>query len=249
MHAEQLLPATGEPFGISYAFDQDPDGSYGWYNRLATEAVRASRPEEKSRLLRAYGARWALGGEEEAFPFFRPVIGVVVGGRRLVLHALDDPLPDLRWASRVHRRRSLSGALDLVRSAKFEPSTDVVLPGPGDLDAGSTRAGNPASLTTSALSPELAAGVVEAAEPGHLIFSRTYFGAWRGALDGAPARILVANARDLAIAVPGGRHRFEFSWDRRPFHRGVLWQAGALACAIAVAAATRARRPQDLRAL
>ncbi|HJW14878.1 MAG TPA: hypothetical protein VJ776_09285, partial [Thermoanaerobaculia bacterium] len=41
---EELIPATGAPFGIQYVFDSDPDGSYGFYNRLADEARAASDP-------------------------------------------------------------------------------------------------------------------------------------------------------------------------------------------------------------
>ena len=99
-----------------------------------------------------------------------------------------------------------------------------------------------ATLSLTELSPERAAGVVDAASPGWIILSRTYFPSWRGRVDGAPARVLVANARDLAIAVPAGRHAFELAWDRTPFHRGVAAQAAALAAALAVAAATSRRR-------
>ena len=32
---EHLFPATGTPFGVQYLFETDPDGSYGYYNRVA----------------------------------------------------------------------------------------------------------------------------------------------------------------------------------------------------------------------
>ena len=65
---------------------------------------------------------------------------------------------------------------------------------------------------------------IEAAAPGHVIFSRTYFGAWKARLDNRQVPVLVANARDLAIAVPQGRHSVEFEYDRAPFGRGVALQ-------------------------
>jgi hypothetical protein len=235
--AEQLIPATGQAFGIAYVFDHDSDGSYGWYNRVASEAAAASGPVERSRLLRAYGARWALAAEGEAFPLFHPVTGVVVAGRHLLLHALDDPVADLRWAGRVHSRASLSSAIELIRSDRFHPDTDVVLPGRVNRDA-SAPAAPAAALSLSELSPERAAGTVESATPGHVVFARTYFPAWRARLDGAPVRVLVANARDLAIAVPAGRHTFEFAWDRKPFHTGVIAQAAAFLLVLGVAIGT-----------
>src|SRR5262249_19448797 len=57
---EELIPLTGEPFDIRYVFDPDPDGSYSWYNKLADEALAASTPGQRSRLLRVYGGRWVV---------------------------------------------------------------------------------------------------------------------------------------------------------------------------------------------
>ncbi len=123
---------TGAPFHVRYVFDPDPDGSYGYYDRLASEALAASEPEQASRLLRAYGARWVLDEQGGARPFLRPVTGFEVAGRRLLLSEIPDPVAELRWAGRRFRRSSLSGALDLVRSERFLPETDVVLPGRSD---------------------------------------------------------------------------------------------------------------------
>jgi uncharacterized membrane protein YfhO len=88
------------------------------------------------------------------------------------------------------------------------------------------------------IEPDRAAATVEAEGAGHLIFSRTFFASWKASLDGRPAPVLVANARDLAVAVPAGRHRVEIVWDARPFRVGVALQALALAAA-AAAIATR----------
>jgi hypothetical protein len=166
----------------------------------------------------------------------------MVAGRQLVLHALDDAVPEVRWASRAHRRRSLSGALDFLRSDRFHAETDVVLPGPADRDAEEPAASPAPAVTIAAVSPDAAAGSVDSPSPGHVVFARTWFPSWRAWVDGAPARVLVANARDLAVAVPPGRHTFEFSWDRSPFHRGVLWQGAAVLSALGVALGTGRRK-------
>ncbi len=235
---EELIPATGAPFGVRYLFDADPDGSYGYYNRLAGETLAASSPVEKSRLLRAYGARWALDDEGAPRPLLRSVTGFAIAGRRLVLSELPDPLPQVRWAGREHRRTSLSGALELIRSEDFRPETDVVLPGRENRAAPSGAP--PARVSVEQLLPDRASVGVEAEAAGHLIFSRTYFRAWRALLDGREAPVLVANARDLAIAVSAGLHRIRFEYDRAPFHRGVAIQAIAFVL-IALAAAVSPR--------
>ena len=234
---EELIPATGAPFGVAYIFDADPDGSYGFYNRLGEEALAASTPSQAGRLLRAYGGRWILDDQDEPHPGLNPVTGFEVAGRRLLLSEIPDPLAQLRWAGREHRRNSLSGALDLVRSQWFQAESDIVLPGRENR----TPAGGASAATLSAprISADGASADVEAAAPGHVIFSRTYFGAWKARLDGREVPLLVANARDLAIAVPQGKHSVEFEYDRAPFGRGVALQV--LASLLILAAAFRYR--------
>ena len=239
---EELIPATGAPFGVAYVFDPDPDGSYGFYNRLGEEALAASTPSQAVRLLRVYGGRWILDDQGESHPDLNPVTGFEVAGRRLLLSEVPDPLPDLRWAGREHRRNSLSGALDLVRSQWFQPETDIVLPGRENrTPAGGTSA---ATLSAARIAADGASADVEAAAAGHVIFSRTYFGAWKARLDGRDVPLLVANARDLAVAVGPGRHRVEFRYDRGPFHQGVAIQAIVLALVLAAAGLPFLKRPR-----
>ncbi len=240
---EELVPATAAEFGARYLFENDPDGSYGFYNRLASEAADASTPEERDRLLRLYGGRWALSEEGEAHPLFRATTGFAVAGRRLVLFENPAPLPELRWAGRAWHRRSLSGTLELVRSERFVPETDIAFPGPRDEDPSASAAPPSARLEIELATADRAAAGVEAEAPGYVLFSRTFFPAWRARLDGVPAPVIVANARDLAVAVSSGRHRVEIEYDRRPFRRGVAIQAAALLAALAVAAAARPTVP------
>ncbi len=231
---EELVPLTGAAFGLRYVFETDPDGSYGYYNRLASEALAASEPSQASRLLRAYGARWVLDDQEAGVrPFFRPVTGFEVAGRRLLLSEIPEPVAELRWAGREFRRSSLSGALDLVRSERFLPESDIVLPGRSDREPEAPE--GRAALSAVRVEADAASADVAAETPGHVVFSRTYFPAWRARLDGRPVPVLVANARDLAVAVPPGNHHVEFSYDRRPFHRGVILQAAAFLLILAAA--------------
>ncbi len=244
---EQLVPLTGAPFGARYLFENDPDGSYGFFNRLASEAADASTPVEHDRLLVLYGARWTLGEEGEAHPLFSPVTGLEVAGRRLVLSETAAPLLELRWAGRAWRRPALSSTLDLVRSERFDPGRDVALPGRAAADPSGPPV--PARVAVESVDADRAAATVEAEGDGHLVFSRTFFPAWRGRLDGNPAPVVVANARDLALAVPAGRHRVEFEWDRAPFRVGVALETAAVLLAAAIAAATRSRRGQKPQVL
>ena len=234
---ERLVPLTGATFGIRSLFDQDPDGSYGYYNRIAGEAAAASTPEAQDRILRAFGARWVLAHEGDPHPLYRPATGLSVAHERLVLFEDPKPVPELRWAGRVHRRASLSGTLDLLRSDGFEPATDVALPGPKDLSPE-----NPP--TTARVEADLVASDrvrarVDAQGPGYLVFSRTYFPVWKARVDGSPAKIVVANARDLGVPLTAGTHAVEIAYDRRPFRIGVAIQAAAFLVALGLTIATR----------
>ena len=242
---EELIPGTGEPFGVRYLFDADPDGSYGWFNRLASEAVSASTPEERTRLLRAFSGRWVLAEDGEPYPGTRFVTGLTVAGRRLVLSEIERPVAELRWAGRELRRRALSGVLDPLRREGFDPETDVILPGPVDREGtGDARA----RLADPHVEADRASVRVEADAPGHVVFSRTWFPAWRARLDGKAVPVLVANARDLAVAVPGGSHRLEIHWDEAPFRRGVILQAAALLFLLVIGALAARGRADGERA-
>ena len=243
---EELIPQTAAPFGVKYIFDHDPDGSYGYYNRLAGEAISASTSMERDRLLRLYGARWVLAEEGEEHPLSRPVTGFAVAGRRLVLHEFTEIIPPIRWAGRVHLRASLSGALDLLRSERFEPRTDIVLPGRADRDASTVM--STAKVFVERERPDRATVRTESADAGYLLFSRTYFSAWKASLDGKAVPVRVGNARDLAVAVPAGAHHVAFWYDRAPFHRGVFLQ-GATFLLIGALTISTSKRKRAIRKL
>ncbi len=234
---EQFVPLTGAPFGARYLFENDPDGSYGFFNRIASEAADASTPADRDRLLVAFGARWTLAEDGEEHPLFHPVTGLEVAGRRLVLSESADPVPELRWAGRVWRRPALSSTLELVRSGSFDPRRDVALRGDAAVDPAGPGPG--ARIELASVEADRAAATLEADGDGHLVFSRTFFPSWRARLDGRPVPVAVANARDLAVSVPAGRHRVEIEWDRFPFRAGVALEAAALLAASLVAVAAR----------
>jgi len=127
----------------------------------------------------------------------------------------------------------VSGILELVRDARFDPHRDVALPGRRDEDP--PESGAAARLVSRRAYADGAESVVEAEAPGAIVFARTYFPAWKARVDGAPAQVQVANARDLAVAVPAGRHVVEIAWDRSPFRTGVALQAAGLVAALAAA--------------
>jgi hypothetical protein len=70
----------------------------------------------------------------------------------------------------------------------------------------------------------------EAPEPTTLVWSRSYFGTWREAVDGAPAEVVLADGHLVGVQVPAGRHTIEVWWPRAALIGGsALFAAGAAA--------------------
>jgi uncharacterized membrane protein YfhO len=113
----------------------------------------------------------------------------------------------------------------------------VALPGGRDTDPAGPAV--TARLEEVQVGADRAAATIAAEGDGNLVFARTFFNDWHARVDGRPVPIAVANARDLAVAVPKGRHHVEIEYDRSPFRRGVGLQAAALLLAAAVAARPR----------
>jgi hypothetical protein len=84
----------------------------------------------------------------------------------------------------------------------------------------------PARLTAS----------VEAKTGGTLVWSRSYFGAWRASVDGRPVEPVLADGHLVGIPVSAGAHHVEVSWSRGPLF------AGLALCFVGIVAALLLRR-------
>ena len=195
---------------------------------------------------------WAISGALSGVPyaFDRDPDGSYTDPDRVVRKALDDR----SWPERVPRLR-LSGVAHVA--------TDEELPAPfrlsrvlGDthgvrlyaLDgaAPSVRLDGGRFLTVRERAASLTAEV-EAAAPGLLVWSRSYFGAWRATVDGQPAAVGRADGHVVGVPVPAGTHRVEVVWPRTALVAGgVSFMAGALAAAALLR--WRPRSPAGARA-
>ena len=72
---------------------------------------------------------------------------------------------------------------------------------------------------------------------GLLVWSRTFFSAWRARVDGKTVEAVRADGHLVGVPVPAGAHTVEVSWSARP----VL--AGALLAALGLGAVFWLRRP------
>ena len=234
----ELWPLTGIPDGVSYAYDKDPDGSYGFLDRVFFEAVGVKTSEERSRLLSAASVRFAITPDGESPPGFVPRFRAEIDGRPVLVSETPRPVPVVRAAGRVFRRQTLSGAVDLIASSGFDPASDAVLRGPD---------GGPAARIAARMyeivqrgngfSARIASGGTVA------VFAATYFRSWKAAVDGTPAPVEIANGSFCGVRVPPGDHRVELFYDEGPFRTGAALGLAAAALAILTTIVPRRSRP------
>jgi hypothetical protein len=75
---------------------------------------------------------------------------------------------------------------------------------------------------------------VDAAGDGVLVWSRTYFAAWRASVDGRAVKPVLAEGHVVGIPVAAGRHHIGVSWSRAPLLAGIaLFFVGVIGALIA----------------
>jgi hypothetical protein len=241
---QEIWPLTGLPDGVAYAFDTDPDGSYGFLDRAMREALDSAAPDGQSRILRNASVRFYLSATREPLPGYRPLATENVLGRTVILFQAVSPVSPVRCVNRTFARSSLSGSIELIRSDRFDPARDAVLRGP-DRDPASPPADN--RVAGIRLSADGVSADVEAAAPSIAVFAATYFRFWRAAVDGIGADVEIANGAFCGVRVPAGRHRVELLYDTRPFLAGCAGTAAFLAAALILVSRGRSQRSPPAR--
>ena len=180
---------------------------------------------------------WAINGAlaGAAYAFDRDPDGSYSDPDREVRRALDA----LPWDERVPVLRR-SGVAHVVTDEALSPpfrEVRVLNPAHGvrlyalDGAAPSVRLAGGRFLSVRERAASFATEV-EAAEPGLLVWSRSYFGAWRATVDGAPADVVLAEGHLVGVPVPAGTHRIEVTWPAGPLFAGAgLFTAAALLAA------------------
>jgi hypothetical protein len=215
---------TGALSGIPYAFDGDPDGSYSFYDRIVREAADSAPWPARAAELRLAGVAYVIAREELGDPYrLREVLDSERGVR---LYDLEGAAPSVRRVGRIFRAPHFNATVAIHRSPVFNASTDVVLPGKESVVEGEREAG---TVKIELETPDRLVAQVDGASPGVVVWSRTYFPAWRAEVNGAKARVLAADGHLVGVLVPAGAHRLEVVWPRQPLLLGTaLCAIGAI---------------------
>lgn len=198
---------AGAPFGLRYAYDKDPDGSYSYLTRIATDLVVSRDWPMRLKWLRASGVGSVIASDIP--PELPGLAAVFVEGRAgipAVLFRLTDPLAGVRRVGRVVGSRSVSEAVAVVENPGFDPATDAVVAGAAPLGMAPPGAA-PDRQADARLVEEGPAHLVVAtsgASAGLLVADRSWTPRTRAEVNGATAKVYATYVHLVGVPVPPG---------------------------------------------
>ncbi len=206
--ARQGWALSGAPFGLKYAYDPDPDGSYTILNRYAADVVKQRPWDVRMKWLRASGVRSVIAGDVPAGTAgLSPVYVEGSVGVPVTLWRVDDPLPGVRRAGRVVVADSVGATVSAFEDAGFDPATDVVL-----------HAKDAAAVASAERDPSAEARVEEDGadrlvietsgdRAGVLRVDRSFTPRVTATVGGRAANVYAADLHLIGVPVPAGRSR------------------------------------------
>ena len=204
----QAWSLSGAPFGLRYAYDPDPDGSYTYLNRIVSDVVKSRDWPRRLKWLRSAGVGSIIADDVPAdLPGLAPVFTDGLYGIPATLFRVTDPLPGLRRCTRVVPVDSVSEAVSVFEVPEFDPATDVVVAGK---NAESLAAGAFDETARTRLVAETADRLVvetTGATPSVLHIDRSYAPRVRAAVNERSVALVVANVHLVGVPVPAGTSR------------------------------------------
>ena len=202
----ELWALTGALGGMPYAFDGDPDGIYFEGDRVVGKSIDSLPWVERAPALRASGVAYVVASGELPPPFAR--IAVLAPERGVAVHRLDGAAPSVRVATRLFTAVTFEDVVPRMSRPDFDPRTDAVV-----LDSAPTRGTPlPSSAEVKGETPTALRARVVAPAPALVVWSRTFFRAWRARVDGQEVEVVIADGHLVGVPVPA----------RRPRGRGAL---------------------------
>ena len=201
----QAWALSGAPFGLRYAYDRDPDGSYSFLTRVATDLVDGRPWPVRLKWLRATGVGSVIASDvPPELPGLAPVLVEGRAGIPATLYRLTEPLPGVRRASRVVGSTSVNEAADRFEAAGFDPAFDAVVAGTPPAGTGESSPDALASARAVVDGPDSVIALTSGSRPGLLVVDRTYTPRVRASVDGAGARVYAAYVHLIGVPVPAG---------------------------------------------
>jgi hypothetical protein len=221
----ELWALTGALGGMPYAFDGDPDGIYFEGDRVVGKAIDALPWAERVPALRAAGVGYVVAPATLPPPF--EAMTVLGRGSGVTLHRLEGGAPSVRVATRLFTAVTFDDVVPRQLRPDFDPRTDAIV----IESAPSHGTPLPSSVEVIEETATRLRARVAAPAPALVVWSRTYFGAWRARVDGQSAEVQVADGHLVGVPVTAGAHEVEIGWSTAPLIAGALVSLTALAIA------------------
>lgn len=206
----QAWALAGAEWGLHYAYDSDPDGSYTILTRLGRDAVLAHDLPGQIKWLRSAGVGSLIAHDVPVgTPGLERVAIEDVAGIPTALWRLTAPLPGVRRCSRVHAATSVTEAVRRFDRDDFDPATDVVLAGHAPPGVGADRLDPSARARVERAAADALRISTDGSFPAILLVDRSFTPDVRARVDGRDVRPYAANVHLLGIPVPAGRSTVE----------------------------------------
>jgi hypothetical protein len=205
VQARQAWALSGAAFGIRYAFDPCPDGSYTMRNQRIEDLLALADWPRRLKWLRSAGVAGVISS---AIPADTPGLRVVYReaaretGIPTTLYAVSDRLPEVRRVHRIVVAHSIAESVRIVERADVDPRDTAVIETsmpPTSLDGGN---GDAHILRETADEIE----IETSGDAGTFLFlARSFTSRLRALVNGGSAHVFPANVHLTAIPVPSGR--------------------------------------------
>jgi hypothetical protein len=203
--AETFTPLHNMGAGVATALSRDRTMLVPVERTLPATQIGCGEPAAILDALRRAGVSHVLSVTPLASPALRLLATEAppsIAPLRVLVYALEGPLPLRDVARRVRRAVGPRAAEDLARTPGFQAEGGVAVEGDvGDLDGASGRI-----LSALESSERLELGV-EASRPTLLVVRDAFAPGWSATVDERSVPMLRADGRHRAVAIPSGRSR------------------------------------------
>jgi hypothetical protein len=227
---ETLVPNLGVYAALPSTNNDDPLKVGRW--KQFTNLLRRSDSALRPRLLTLAHVGYLLDNSGENVG---PVIYETDG---VTIQQIADPRPRAYFVTKAYRVNDEIEAVARLTGPDFDSRQEVVII-ENEVDAvpaatliestdqpssvPSTSGASPVSVTEQG--PHNVTLMVDAAQPGFVVLTDTYYPGWQATIDGQPVQIWPANITFRAVAIDAGRHTILLSYRPSSFRWGV-WISG-----------------------
>ncbi len=201
--ARQAWATTGSMFGVRYAFNHDPDGSYPERIDYVSDLLNQRSWPERLKWLRAAGVRGVITYDPASLgDGYDCVAKEAEYGVPAFLCAIREPLPEIRRSSHVVAVNDRIEAAVGVEDSSCDPADCTVIEGGLSL-AGSADANVHASVLSD--TGDRIEVVTNGSTPAVLFIARAYQKHASAIVNGKPATTFPADIAFTAVPVPAGK--------------------------------------------